>query len=100
MDIAPTILAATGTRASRKLDGMNLLPILQGKAGERARKAVREGDLKYVVDNGVEALHDLAKDPLEQHNLLPGDTRAAILKKKLAGWEGEVAAPRLREFPR
>jgi hypothetical protein len=63
------------------------------------RKAVREGDLKYVIDNGEEELHDLAKDEREQKNLLPAAVDdARRFKAKLAAWERDVMAPRLRPF--
>jgi arylsulfatase A-like enzyme len=114
MDLLPTILAATGVAAppGRKFDGVNLLPILtrksppfartlfwRAKRAGRVRKAAREGDLKLVLDEGKEELHDLAADEREERNLLPGaaDT-AARLRAMLAGWEREVMAPRLRPF--
>ena len=63
------------------------------------RKAVREGDLKLAIDNGKEELHDLAKDPREQTDLLPSAAvDAARLRDKLAAWEREVRAPRLKDF--
>lgn len=114
MDLLPTLLAATGAQApkGRKLDGVDLLPVLKGqsapfartvfwrfKRADRVRKAVRDGDLKYVLDSGQEELHDLAKDEREQRNLLadaPEDVRR--LKAKLAAWERDVMAPRLRPF--
>lgn len=114
MDLLPTLLAVTGARApaGRKLDGINLLPIIKGEAavtprtvfwrakrGDRIRKCAREGDLKYVVDNGEEELHDLAKDEREQKNLLPAAADdARRLKAKLAAWERDVMAPRLHPF--
>jgi arylsulfatase A-like enzyme len=114
MDLLPMLLAATGARApkGRKLDGMDLLPVLKGqqppfartvfwrfKRANRVRKAACEGDLKYVLDDGQGELHDLARDELEQKNLLadaPEDVRR--LKAKLAAWERDVMAPRLRPF--
>jgi hypothetical protein len=69
------------------------------KRADRVRKAIREGDLKYVLDSGQEELHDLAKNEREQRNLLadaPEDVRR--LKAKLAAWERDVMAPRLRPF--
>ncbi|MCC6861555.1 MAG: sulfatase-like hydrolase/transferase [Bryobacterales bacterium] len=114
MDLLPTILAAAGIRtpAGRRFDGVNLLPLLTGgrapyprrlfwryRRGRVVRKAVREGDLKYVFDSGTEALHDLARDEREQNNLLaarPGSARE--LKARLAAWERDVAAWRLRAF--
>jgi len=114
MDVLPTLLAATGAKAppSRKLDGVDLLPVLKGqrapfprtvfwrgKRAARVRKAVRDGDLKYVIDDGKEELHDLSKDEREEKDLLadaPGEVRR--LKAKLADWERDVIASRLRPF--
>jgi len=114
MDLAPMLLAATGATspAGRRFDGVNLLPVLEGrqepfsrtvfwrsKRGDRVRKAVRQGELKLVIDEGKEELHDLASDETEQRDLLPGAARiAAELKAKLAEWEKDVMAPRLRPF--
>lgn len=114
MDLLPTLLAATGARApaGRRLDGVDLLPVLKGekaafprtlfwrfKRGDRVRKAVRDGDLKYVNDGGEEALNDLGKDEGERRNLLPeAGGEVQRLKSKLAEWERDVMAPRLRPF--
>ena len=114
MDLLPTILTAAGIAPPAvKFDGVNLLPVMKGDAGQfprtlfwrykrlqNRRKAVRHGDMKYVWNNGKEELFDLAKDEREQTNLLAAapDT-AATLRARLAGWEKDVAAPRLREFP-
>jgi hypothetical protein len=92
---------------------MNLLPHLQGKAGpvertvfwryKRAqirRKAVRSGPWKYTDDSGQESLFHMARDERETNNVF--DTEPAVvrsLKTKLAAWETEVRAPRLRDFP-
>jgi arylsulfatase A-like enzyme len=114
MDILPTLLAGIGASAppGRTLDGVNLLPVLKGerapfprtvfwrfKRGARVRKAVRDGDLKYVLDEDREELHDLSRDEREQRDLLaeaPAEVRR--LKAKLAAWERDVMAPRLRPF--
>jgi N-acetylgalactosamine-6-sulfatase len=111
-DLTATVLAAAGARAAR-LDGIDLLPVATGqrpassrtafwryKRAERRLKAVREGDLKLVGENGKEELYDLAADPLERSGLLasrPED--AARLRALLARWEKDVAAPRLAGFP-
>lgn len=113
-DVLPTILAATGTAppADRTFDGIDLLPALQGrraaiprtlfwraKRGIHVHKAVRDGDLKLVIDDGREELHDLSVDELEQKNLLPDAEKAAArLRDRLAQWERDVMAPRLRPF--
>ena len=67
---------------------------------EARRKAVRSGDWKYVSDSGKQELHDLAEDPGESKDLLAARPEiAADLGKKLAAWEVEVQAPRLRDYP-
>ena len=62
-------------------------------------KAVRQRDWKQAIDNGQEQLHGLAKNPSEQLDPLatsPAD--AARWRTKLAAWEREVTARRLRDF--
>ena len=114
MDMTATILAAAEAKppAGRTLDGMSLLPVLRGEAQpfartvfwrykrlEQRRWAVREGDMKYVRDGAEEALHDMATDELEQHNLIASQPEIAQrLRAKLAAWEREVRAPRLAGF--
>ena len=115
MDWLPTMLEAAGIRspAGKKMDGVSLLPVLKGEKApysrtvfwrykrlEARRKAVRSGDWKYVWDTGMEELHNLAGDPGESADLLAQRPEvAADLKKKLAAWEIDVRAPRLRDFP-
>jgi N-acetylgalactosamine-6-sulfatase len=114
MDLGPTLLRAAGVTATAgvRFDGKDILDIAAGrsepqsrtvfwrfKRAQAVRKCAREGDLKLVIDNGEEGLHDLARDEREEHNLLPAAAaEAARLKKLLAAWELDVMAPRLREF--
>jgi N-acetylgalactosamine-6-sulfatase len=114
MDIAASILAAANAKPapSRRLDGVNLLPIWQGRRnlaprtvywryrrGAVTRKAVLDNDWKYVWDQGKEELHNLADDMVEQHNRLSEEpATAAELRRLLARWEEDVRAPRLRDF--
>ena len=66
----------------------------------RSSKAVRDGDMKLVSDNGKEELHNLADDESERKNLLPqAEPIGTRLRAKLEAWERDVAAPRLRDFP-
>lgn len=115
MDMLPTIMAACGITppAGRSFDGTDIMPVLRGARkpfartlfwrGRRAlniRKAVRDGDMKLVDDNGKQEVHNLAADLTESRNLLPGAEQAAErLRAKLAAWEREVRSPRLRDFP-
>ncbi|MEZ5355461.1 MAG: sulfatase-like hydrolase/transferase [Bryobacteraceae bacterium] len=112
MDVSATILAAAQVRPTRPLDGMDLLPILTGKKkpvprtlywsykrAKTRRWAVRDGDTKYVIDDGAEHVFDLAADVEEKVNLAERDPAAtARLRGKLAAWKKEVEPPRLREF--
>ncbi len=60
---------------------------------------MRSGDWKYVWDAGKDELHNLADDPSEAKDLLSARPEiAADLKKKLADWELDVRAPRLKDF--
>ncbi|MBL8179242.1 MAG: sulfatase-like hydrolase/transferase [Bryobacterales bacterium] len=112
MDITAAIAAAAGAKPPRKLDGEDLLPYWKGekppkprtvfwryRRAENTRQAVRHGDWKLVIDNGDESLHNIATDPGEKHNLLAQEpSTAADLRARLAAWDKEVRAPRLKQF--
>jgi arylsulfatase A-like enzyme len=106
MDLAATVLAACGVKppAGRKLDGIDLLPYLQGdRTIERTffwritrpdhnQRAVRHGHWKYVRDSGYELLFDLSADPGERKILAyQRPEKVAELRQKLAEWEKEMA---------
>jgi arylsulfatase A-like enzyme len=82
MDWVPTLLAAAGGQPDPAFptDGMNLLPVLTGKAAPVSRKlfwrykanaqrAMRDGDYKFlkILDNTF--LFNVVEDPLERANL-------------------------------
>jgi arylsulfatase A-like enzyme len=83
LDILPTVAAACGvpTTAALPLDGVNLLPYLNGEASGAPHEAlfwklaeysaVRVGRWKLYREsrNGIARLHDLETDPAEQHDL-------------------------------
>lgn len=106
-DLTATILAATGTTvpADARLDGIDLLPVLEGRAPEiertlfwrvtlqRAQAAVRSGDWKLLVDNGRPFLFNVKTDVGERENLI--GSRADVAKRLrplLATWHAEVDA--------
>lgn len=107
MDLTATILAATGTTApqGRVLDGIDIMPILEGKKStvertlfwridraERKQKAVRKGKWKYILDGGHDLLFDLEQDISERHNLRYQHLeRVAEMKKMIEAWEAELA---------
>lgn len=117
-DITLSLLHYAGVNvADLKLDGYNMLAHVieykpdfnrtlfwRKKRGSQVLKAVRDGNMKMVIEyqNGVQIskeLFNLADDPTESNNLLK--THKALvesLDKKLAQWEVEVRAERLAGF--
>jgi len=108
MDFAATVLAAAGVQppAGRALDGIDLLPVAEGKKSpiertlcwrinrdERKQRAVRKGKWKYIRDGSIELLFDLSKDPGERDNLgYRHPEILAQLRETLAVWEREMAS--------
>ncbi|MCU0727954.1 MAG: sulfatase-like hydrolase/transferase, partial [Planctomycetes bacterium] len=106
LDLLPTVQAAAGVplQGGPPPDGVDLLPYIRGEKEGRPHEAlfwrmgrqsaVRLGDLKLVVRDGVAELYDLAKDVGEARDLSrerPEDV--ARLRKALADWEeGTVPA--------
>jgi len=109
-DLSKSIVRIAGARVpkGRQFDGIDILRhVEQGRPtytrtlfwrarrGVRTWRAVRDGNLKYLLRQDGERVQewvfDLAADPSEQHDLLaarPADTRR--LKGLLADWETEV----------
>jgi arylsulfatase A-like enzyme len=105
MDLTATILRAAGTEMkSARLEGIDLLPLLQGTAPPLARTlfwrivvparqqhAVRSGNWKLLVDGGQQLLFDLSRDPGERNDLAaqhPDVVRK--LKAELDLWQRDV----------
>lgn len=113
MDVTASILAATATPvpSDARLEGINLLPILQGKAPQVERvlfwrtagpspmnmnqKAVRSGDWKLIVDGAVTRtfLFDVKADPGERQDWFARRPDiVAQLQRLLTEWERDVDA--------
>jgi len=106
MDVTASILAAARAQlpASYRPDGINILPIIGGKAQvlerrlfwrvarpERQQRAVRSGQWKLLVDGTQLLLFDLAADPGERTDLAARrPDLVASLKRLLAEWESDV----------
>lgn len=106
MDWTATILAAAGIKPDRQLDGINLLPMLQGNQPEQERtlcwridragfrqQAIRSGKWKLVTQpTSVDMLlFDLDHDPGERRNLFyEQPDKAKALRAKLAEWDQEM----------
>ncbi|MBL9199779.1 MAG: sulfatase-like hydrolase/transferase [Opitutaceae bacterium] len=112
MDLTATILAATGAPVppDARLDGIDLLPILAGRAPARERtlfwrfggsdhrqqRAVRQGPWKLLVEGGSFSptfLFDLRDDPGERNDLAAQHPKiVARLRALIDSWEREVEA--------
>ncbi len=107
LDLFPTTLAAAGITkpADLPLDGVNLLPFLDGTAQgdpheqlffrKEESAAVRMGDWKLIRVEGVGyAMYDLSSDPGEMTNLVDADSaRFQTLKAALEQWETRLIEP-------
>jgi arylsulfatase A-like enzyme len=111
MDLTASILAATGTAvpAETGLEGINLLPVLEGRAPEVERtlfwrvagqRAVRSGDWKLIFDGGRAMLFNLRADIGERDDLVGRRSDVARrLRPLLAAWEQDVSAEAKRVTP-
>jgi arylsulfatase A-like enzyme len=108
MDLTRTILAATNATvpADARLEGIDLLPILRGRAPAverslffriaapiRQQRAVRRGEWKLLIDGDDTLLFDLAHDIGERSDvaqLHPDISRELMLL--LRQWEADVDA--------
>lgn len=114
-DLTVSMADAAGANmpAGRTFDGIDIVRRIERRAPEISRtlfwrtrryagawKAVRDGNLKYVVHfdgpkTDLEGLFDLAADPAEQRDLLTSRPADAVrLRRLLADWEKEVQPKR------
>lgn len=106
MDLSATILSAANAQVPAAFEGINLLPILEGRAPEVERtlfwrstsyswqqRAVRSGDWKLVVDGGNEYVFDVRRDLSERNDLARyRQDVAQRLRPLLDAWEKTVDA--------
>jgi len=110
MDFSASIVRIAGAKvpAGCEFDGIDIIKLVEtgrspqkrtlfwrGRRGQRTRKAVRDGDMKYIWQTdgkkSEEYLFDLKSDVGETHDLLEKRPRQARrLKALLADWEKEV----------
>jgi arylsulfatase A-like enzyme len=112
-DFYPTILELAGLplRPEQHVDGISLLPALQGKPlpkrdlfwhyphygnqGGEPSAIIRSGDWKLIhyYEDGRDELYHLRKDLGEQHDLAAAEKeRATALRAKLDAWLKETGA--------
>jgi arylsulfatase A-like enzyme len=108
MDLTATVLSATSTPIpdGARLEGINLLPLVQGSARRldrtlfwrmatagRLQRAVRNGDLKLLIDGPYLFLFDLSKDIEERKDLaMSRSDLVAQLRDQILSWERDVDA--------
>lgn len=111
LDIFTTSLAAANIKInpSLVLDGVNLLPYVQGKKKGNPHKelywrkleesAVRYNNFKMVrLENYGEVLYDLSTDISESNNLIKSDSHnSQLLNDKLNNWESKLMTPLWQE---
>lgn len=107
-DVTASILAATDTPVppQARPDGINLMPILEGRTGATERTlffrftigttkqvAVRQGSWKLLVDGAKRYVFDLSKDVGERNDLVSQRQDVARrLRPLIDGWEADVDA--------
>ena len=108
MDLTASMLAAAGATApaGTRLDGVDLLPILAGRAPElertlfwrvagaaRQQQAVRSGRWKLIVDQARPLLFDLSRDIGERTDVIARHRDVATrLQTALTAWQADIDA--------
>lgn len=91
VDVLPTLLDATGLARPRQMQGISLIPLMEGQKQQKTRYAVsqtrekemsiQDGSWKLISDFSVSPkateLYDLKKDPGERVNLLDKESEKA-----------------------
>lgn len=101
LDVAATALALAGEPRDPELDGVNLVPYLDGSLTSPphetlywrwiAQAAVREGKWKYLRGGTREYLFDVTSDREEHHNLIAAHPDVALkLSRKLQNWASRL----------
>jgi arylsulfatase A-like enzyme len=113
MDLSASIVAVSGGKVPANYDGINLFPILEGRApgvertlfwrtdvGNRSMRAVRSGDWKLVVDGNHIFVFNLRQDVSERNDLTFRRTDIANrLRPMITRWEQEMDAEARVHYP-
>lgn len=106
LDVFPTAVAAAGGQPASNLDGVNLLPYLEGKASGTPHEqlfwrfgvqwATRKGDWKLLsMGKGEPQLYNLAQDIGEKTDLATSEPqKVAELKAAYDKWDAELIPPK------
>ncbi len=117
IDVFPTVNAAVGVKVQHEIDGVNLLPALQGKSlnrdalfwhyphysnqGGMPGGAIRVGDFKLIenYEDGSVRLFNLKDDISETTDLSSQHPEKVVeMRDKLHGWYKDVGAKFLRKI--
>jgi arylsulfatase A-like enzyme len=113
MDLSASILAAAGATVPSNFDGINLLPMLEGRTpavertlywrtdvGNRSMRAIRSGDWKLVVDGNHLFVFNLRQDVGERKDLTSQRSDIANrLRPMIAQWEQEMNTEARVHYP-
>lgn len=119
IDFFPTLLAASGVESEQAVDGVNLLPVLEGSGtigrdalywhyphysnqGRQPGGAIRKGDWKLIefYDNSRIELYNLAEDVGEAHDRAKEmPEKVKELHGALAAWRQSVGAQMMEKNP-
>ncbi|MGB5820308.1 MAG: sulfatase/phosphatase domain-containing protein [Saonia sp.] len=108
LDVAATCVALAGSEPIKELDGVNLIPYLNGtKSGVPHealfwrfwdQSAIRMGDYKFLKAGNREYLFNLATSEHENKNLIAQyPEKAKMMKKRLTVWGSELQKPGISE---
>jgi len=106
LDVGMTALSVAESLPVDDLDGMNLVPILQGNVDapmERTlfwrfwnQMAIRKGSFKFLLAGGYEFLFDLSDPDHEYVNLIEDQPDIAMqMKDDLSNWAQSMQRPRM-----
>jgi len=109
LDIVATSVVAAGLELDERLDGVNLLPYIDGNNIDGkgsadphealywrwdGQYAIRSGKWKYIKTTNIEYLFDVTSDRHENENLIDQYPEIAqTLKHKIKAWSEEVVNP-------
>jgi len=101
LDIFPTIFDVLGLKGPAAVDGVSLLPLLQGEPYEASifsetdyrlfvnHRMIRQGDFKLILDlqDGKKELYDLSADPVEASDISSSEARRTYeMEQALRTW--------------
>lgn len=108
LDVAATSIALAGLEQDEKLDGVNLIPFLNGEVKASPhdvlywrfwqQTAIRQGDFKYLKRKDREFLFNVKTDMAEKNNIIDYHPEKILeMKSKLNTWTESLYYPNLED---